>query len=244
MTRFKAFRRFNNPKLSQLAGLRARLEPGMLGHFPDDGLPDRVARALINRRAIPLKELFESFEFFERTRRRLRAPVMADLCCGHGLTGVLFALFERSVERVVLLDRHQPDSARAVLDAVAEVAPWVDAKVDWIETDVEQASLPQGTSVIALHACGVRTDRCLDAAIEARGAVAVMPCCYAQTGAGAPRALHKALGIVMATDIHRTYRLEAEGYQVDWSAIPEAITPMHRILIGIPTLDKPAAGQA
>ena len=232
MTRFKAFRRFNDPALARFARLRARVEPSMAEHFPGDGLPDKMARALIHRRALPLKELLESFEFFERPRRRLRAPAVADLCCGHGLTGVLFALFERSVERVVLLDRHRPDSALAVLDAAAEVAPWVAAKVAWREADVEDAALEPGTSVLALHACGVRTDRCLDAAIAARGAVAVMPCCYAQTGAGAPRAVHDALGIALATDVHRTYRLEGEGYRVAWSAIPAAISPMHRILIG------------
>ena len=43
--------------------------------------------------------------------------------------------------------------------------------------------------------------------------------------------MHKALGRALATDIHRTYRLEAAGYQVDWSAIPRAITPMNRIMV-------------
>ncbi|MEL6181184.1 MAG: hypothetical protein AAFS10_19665 [Myxococcota bacterium] len=46
MTNFKAFRSFNDPTLARLTGLRARLEPRMLDHFPVDGLPDRVAHAL------------------------------------------------------------------------------------------------------------------------------------------------------------------------------------------------------
>ena len=73
-----------------------------------------------------------------------------------------------------------------------------------------------------------------------RGNVAVMPCCYFKTARRAPKALQKALAADLATDIDRTYRLEAAGYQVDWSAVPPAITACHRIIIG--TRAKPAPG--
>ncbi len=235
MTPFKAFRNFNDPALRPLTGVRARIHPDSAQYFPGDGLPQRIARALCARKAVPVKEVFESFEFFERTRRRARATEMADLCCGHGLTGVLFAAFERRVDRVTLVDRRRTASFDTVLDAVASEAPWVTDKVVYLERSVEGVghALAPGTAIIAVHACGVRTDRCIDAGLATGGPMALMPCCYYRTAADAPVALRRALGRRDATDVHRTYRLEAAGYRVDWSAVPAEITDMHRILIAV-----------
>ncbi len=193
-----------------------------------------MARALCEARILPFKELFESFEFFERVRRRLRAPHVADLCAGHGLTGLLFAVFEPGVERVTCLDKRPPASVETVLNAVCGVAPWARDKVQYVRLGVRGAHriLPHGASVVAIHACGARTDRSLETAMALDGAVAVMPCCYHHTARRAPRALKKALGAAVATDVARTYRLEGAGYDVDWAAIPEVITPMNRILVG------------
>lgn len=237
MASFKIFRQFNDPELRPLAGLRARLDERAADVFASQSLPDKLARALATRRALPVKELIESFEFFARVRRRVRAPRVADLCCGHGLTGALFAVFERDVEEVMLLDKRRPANHDAVMDALMEVAPWAPAKLRFVEDRVEVASahMARGTSVVGVHACGVRTDRCLDAALAHGSAIAVMPCCYGRTALDGPRALREALGAEVATDVHRTYRLEAAGYRVDWSAVPEVITGMHRILIGVPS---------
>lgn len=232
---FKAFRRFNDPDLALVAGRRVRLEPSMAELFPGNGLPARLARALAQRKALPVKELFESFEFFERVRRRLRAPVVADLCCGHGLTGMLFAVFEPTVECVVLVDQRRPDSVDALLDALAEVAPWAPPKIRYDEarTGVAARELQPGASVVAVHACGAQTDRALETAVTLGGSVALMPCCYHRTADRAPRAVRDALPADLATDIDRTYRLEAAGYDVDWTGVPPAITACHRILVGI-----------
>ena len=62
-------------------------------------------------------------EFFERVRTRMRAKSIADLCCGHGLTGLLFAAFERDVEHVTLIDYRKPKSYEVLLEAISEVAP-------------------------------------------------------------------------------------------------------------------------
>ena len=64
-----------------------------------------------------MKEFCESFEFYSRTRKLIRRsagvdlalkanpPVnVADLACGHGLTGILYAMFEKDVECVWLVD--------------------------------------------------------------------------------------------------------------------------------------------
>lgn len=232
---FKAFRRFNQPELQFYAGLRGRIDMRAWDHFGDRNLPDKIVRAIAARRAVPIKEIFESFEFFERVRTRLRAPHVADMCCGHGLTGLLFAAFERSVEQVTLIDTRQPDSYAVLLKAFDEVAPWTSPKMRYIQTRVRQAPrhLDPGTAIVGVHACGVRTDRSINVAHALGGNVAVMPCCYARTADRLPRASRDALGAELATDIDRTYRMTSMGYRVEWSAIPEVITPMHRILVGV-----------
>ena len=138
---FKAFRRFNDPELACHAGARTRLCALSMDWFPGNGLPDRLAREIAETRALPVKELFESFELFERVRRRVRAPVVADLCCGHGLTGMLFAVFEPKVERVVLLDHAQPPSFVPVRDAIAAVAPWAADKIAFSERPLKEAAV-------------------------------------------------------------------------------------------------------
>jgi len=232
---FRIFRSFNDPSMHWAARSRFRLDRESVGPFHGDPLADRIVDALAARHAINVKELLESFEAFARLRRRLRAREMADLCCGHGLTGLLFAAAERRVERVVLMDRVKPPAASRVVEAVCEAAPWARDKIHWVEDDAERAArhLAEGTSILGIHACGIRTDRVLEAAVAVRGNVAVMPCCYAQTAKRAPKAIRHVLGAELTTDVHRTYWLEERGWRVEWSAIPEAITPMNRIIIGL-----------
>lgn len=229
---FRALACFNDPEQRQFAGNKGRIDERTIALLPKDNFVRRVCAALANEGLLPLKEVCESFEFFQRVRRSVRATVIADLAAGHGFTGLLFAIFEREVERVILLDSHPPPSHIRVLDALSEVAPWILPKVQWVTGRIEEAHthLEQGTSIVAVHACGDRTDRCLDVARFTGGNVAVMPCCYHKRGE-APQALMESLGEGLATDIHRTYQLEAAGYRVRWSQIPKVITPMNRILI-------------
>lgn len=234
---FKVFRRFEDEALRWAARSTFRLDRKSAAHLESrDPLVRKIVAGLAERRAINIKETLESFETFARIRRRARREAVADLCCGHGLTGLLFAAVERDVRSVTLLDRDKPPKADLVAEAVFEAAPWAREKVRWIEAPVTRAveHLEPGTSVIAVHACGVRTDRALDAALALRAPVAVMPCCYAQTARIAPRSLRDALGGRLATDVARTYRLEEAGYHTAWAAIPRAITPMNRVLLGRP----------
>ena len=97
--------------------------------------------------------------------------------------------------------------------------------------------LPHGCSVIAVHACGTATDACLDVVLgRTRGRFALMPCCYGKPEAvpGLPPVMHAVLGRGLAQDAARTFRMHREGYDVEWSAIPAAITNKNRIIIGRP----------
>ena len=233
--RFRFLPQFNALEGAPVAS-RNPVDERALEAFPSDSMPDRFARELARRRAVPLKELFESFEFFDRVRRHVRAPLVADVCGGHGLTGVLFALFERRVEQVVVIDRRRPASFERVLEAAASVGPWVPSKVTYRAARLEAAGqeLGAGVSIVAVHACGQRTDAALDLALARRTPLAVMPCCYDDSASPAPPALTRHLGGALAHDIDRTYRLERAGYRVRWDVIPSAITPMSRVLIGTP----------
>ncbi|REK11487.1 MAG: methyltransferase domain-containing protein [Acidobacteria bacterium] len=233
--RFLMLRRFDC-EAPVAPGSRSRLRPGDARWFRGDGLAERLARELCAQRALPLKELVEAYEFFARVRRRVRAATVCDLCCGHGLVGVLYALFERKVDEVVLVDRRRPESWPRILEADRRAAPWVEPKLRWEVATLERAapSLPEGAALIAVHACGLRTERVIKLAIERRAPVGLLPCCRPHRRHPAPLSLQRALGADLAIDVDRTYTLERAGYRVRWDAIPASITPMNRVLIGVP----------
>lgn len=205
-------------------------------YFSGDTLQDKVVRALVNDRVVNIKEILEAFEFFARARREMRAECVVDLCCGHGLLGILFAVFERSVKRVILIDKVEPLSRQRMLTCLGKVAPWITEKIENSGQDINKNMdwLPEGSSIVSAHACGILTDRCIEIAIERKGSVAVLPCCYPEKHCKAPAALGLALGNDLAFDIDRTYRLEAANYYVKWRAIPAVITPKNRLISAVP----------
>jgi hypothetical protein len=235
---FRVFRQFTEGETDRLTSSKSSIDPSScLRHFPSDEPADQVARAIGGRRATSIKELIESFEFYEQTRKTIRARNMIDLCCGHGLTGMLFAALDRSVESVTLVDHRKPKCHDVILEALCDVTPWTRDKIrylEWPESDWDEIETdPADTSVIGVHACGSLTDRCLNFATSRSLPIAVMPCCYPYDDCPAPVALQRALGSEQAFDVDRTYRLEREGYRVKWSYIPKSVTPMNRIITAV-----------
>ena len=234
--RFKLLKHLSPESLRVLAKDTGSIDRVSARHFADGGLANRLARALAARRAVRTKEVLEAFEFFAVVRKRLRAPVVADLCAGHGLLGVLFALFERQVERVIFIDQRPPASRAAVIAAAIEVGPWVQGKIHECDGRIERrgAELPAGCAVAAVHACGLATDKCLEIGLQCGGPMAFLPCCRPHRRSPAPAVLARELGDDTAFDVDRTYRLERAGYTVRWDAIPGVITPMNRVLLAWP----------
>ena len=130
--------------------------------------------------------------------------------------------------------------------ALLRAAPWVEEKVRYVEGTLERTrdSLPEGSAVLGVHPCGTLTDTCLDIAADLGGPFGVMPCCRTHAVSRAPRGLQAALGADVAYDVQRTYALEARGYDVRWREIPAAITPMNRVLIGVPKAARAGAESA
>lgn len=234
MSSFKAFPQLAAWRDDPALHSRRRPGPWVLEWFAADTRPNQLARALLEARVLPFKEVIESFEFFERARRRVRAPVVADLCCGHGLVGLLYGVFHRDVEQVLLVDRTRPASAEACVAALQPLAPWLPSKVRYEVCRLEDLAVPASAAVLGVHACGVATDAVIDHALRAAGPVALLPCCHPKSGMPGPASLGRALGVEMATDIHRTYRLEAAGYTTRWAEIPAAVTPMNRVILAWP----------
>lgn len=201
--------------------------------FPNDNLQDKIVRAVIAERVINIKEILETFEFFARIRKKIKTKCIVDLCCGHGFAGLLFAVFERKVEKVILVDKIEPPSRRKLIECLAGVAPWILGKIENRTQSIhaELSWLESKSSIISAHACGTLTDRCIELAISCRGHVAVLPCCYPDKACPAPRAVGLALGNDVAFDIDRTYRLSNAGYHVKWQYIPRVITPKNRLIL-------------
>jgi len=241
--RFKFFPQLNDLEKKAWLGSRARLDDRHAAdHFTGDALPDKLVRALAAADFLPVKEVLECAELFARIRKRTRAPFVADLCCGHGLLGVLFAIFEKDVDHVLLIDRVAQPSRDRLVEIIAPVAPWAAEKIEvrTARIRLEDDWIEPGMSVVSAHACGTLSDLCIDVALAARGPIALLPCCYPKRACAAPQAVQSALGFETAYDVHRTYRIEAAGYRSWWAEIPPAITPMNRVIFGRPLqLPKP-----
>lgn len=235
MSKFRFLKQFNDPDNKWVVDKRRRLHPRDERAFPGDGAVDRFARALCKHRATCFRELVEAFEFFAVARKHARAKVVADLCGGHGLVAVLFAIFERDVERALVLDRSRPDSFDRIVQAAEEAAPWTAGRIEYIEAKLKTAptSIPPDAGLVAVHACGAKTDRVLELAVANNMPVAVMPCCHPVGTSKAPPALKIALAH-MAVDIDRTYQLEASGFHVHWTSVSERITRMNRVILARP----------
>ena len=226
---------FNQDKVRGYAGSKTRIGRNALPLFPGDSLADKLVVELARERALPIKEVAEAFEFFAVVRKYLRhSTAIADLCSGHGLAGLLFAVYERRTTEVFLCDRRKPAHFEHVWRACCRVAPWIEDKVRYLEGDLRRGdALPDQCAVLGVHACGTLTDLCIDIGTRTGGSLAVMPCCRANARNTAPEGLRQALGEDVAYDVERTYAMERNGYRVRWREIPSVITPMNRVLIAV-----------
>ena len=234
-TSFKFFPHLNELEDKGWFKSGARFRPSYFEeYFKGDSLQNKLLKEIAYDHLLPIKEVLESFEYFAKIRKKVKAELMCDLCCGHGLLGVLFAVFEKKVSKVYLVDRNEPPSRKKLIAACMKVAPWIEPKLINIKDKIspESSWLEEGMAVVSTHACGVLTDLTIDIALKTKGPVAIMPCCYPESKCKAPIALQSNLGFETAFDIDRTYKLENAGYHVNWSSISSSITPMNRVIVG------------
>jgi hypothetical protein len=228
------------------ADSRSRLSPRSLPDFAGDTLFDAVGRVIAAADCLPRKELYESWAVASRVRRRVRGRPVLDLAAGHGLVAWLLLLLDPTAPGARCVDRRKPPSAARLEAALVARWPRLAGRVRWEQGargDLRRVTAHPDELVVGVHACGALTDRVLDAALAARAAVAVLPCCH--SGALARRdtaGLEAWMEGSLAVDAVRALRLRAAGYRVHLQTLPEAITPQNRLIVGVPPA--PAAGDA
>jgi hypothetical protein len=204
-----------------------------LGRFEGEGLFARVARAVCEAECLPRKELFESWEVARRVRRRVRGRRVVELAAGHALVAHLLLLLDDSSETAVAVDAKAVPSARALAVAIAGRWPRLAGRVERVVANLAEAPVEAGDLVVSVHACGALTDDVIGAALAARAAVAVLPCCHDARTCDAGGLLGF-LPLPLAVDATRVARLRAAGYSVLTQTIPEEITPQNRLIVATP----------
>lgn len=201
----------------------------------------RLARAVCEAECLPRKELYESWEFARRVRRRLRGGRIVDLASGHGLVAWVLLLLDDSSPTAVAVDVRIPESAyrlRAVLEATW---PRLAGRVRYVQGSLDSVDLSASDMVISAHACGNLTDRVIARAISVGAHVAVLPCCQAEAKSDTGGLLGW-FDAATAIDVMRAQRLRDARYQIITQTIPVAITPKNRLLIGIAPADYAVSG--
>lgn len=156
-----------------------------------------------------------------------------DLACGHGLAAHLMILLDDTSERALAVDTRIPDSATALTASLVEAWPRLLGRVSFDQSPIANVKAISTDVLVSVHACGSLTDEVLSLATSAGAGVAVLPCCHRVTNESTA-GLTGWLDGPLAIDVMRAGRLMQAGYSVLTQAIPEAITPKNRLLIGIP----------
>ncbi len=212
---------------------RGRLTDRDADRFPGDTLFHRVARAACHAGCLPRKELYEAWEMARRVRRLFRGGRVVDLGGGHGLLGQLMLLLDNSSPAALVVDKALPPSSAKLHGALLDAWPRLSGRIAFVANGIEDVEILSSDVVISSHACGRLTDLVLERAVAARARVAVLPCCHDLAACDAGT-LSAWIDGPIAVDILRAIRLEQRGYRIWTQAIPAAITPKNRLLLGAP----------
>jgi hypothetical protein len=212
---------------------RARLTPHTASEFPGETLHDRLGRVISEAACLPRKEFFESWAVAKRVRRRFQGRPVVELAAGHGLVSWILLLLDPGCPRAVCVDRRRPESAGRLEAAILARWPQLGQRWRYVEGPLDEVHVEPGALVVAVHACGRLTDRALTCAIDARAAVAVLPCCQSRRTSDTLR-LEGWLEERLAVDVARAVRLQAAGYRIHTQRIPRDISPADRLLLGEP----------
>ncbi len=217
-------------------GSKARLGPYTAARFDPATAFGRFARAVCAAGCLPRKELYESWEFAKRVRRRFRSGRILEIASGHGLLAACLLYLEPGFAGARCVEPRPPPSLGRLRGTLGERWPRLVAGIEDIAGGLEDVRIGEDELVVSVHACGRLTDRIIDAALAARAPLALMPCCHK----GDTGQLEGWLPAPLAIDVVRAGRLRAAGYRVHTATIPAEITPQNRILLGMP----PSGGAA
>jgi hypothetical protein len=212
---------------------RGRLTDRDLDRFPGATLFDRLARAVCHAGCLPRKELYEAWELARRVRRLFRGGRIVDLGGGHGVLAQALMILDDTSPGALVVDKALPPSAAKLHEVLVQAWPRLEGRVTFVETGLDAVNIEGTDLVVSSHACGNLTDVVLDLAIAAGARVAVLPCCH-HVRTGDAGGLGGWVEPAAAIDIMRAVRLQQHGYRIWTQAIPAAITPKNRLLVGEP----------
>lgn len=212
---------------------RGRLTHHDVGRFQGDTLFDRLGRTVCQAGCLPRKELYEAWELARRVRRQFRGGRVVDLGAGHGLLAHVMLLFDDSSPNALVVDKALPASSAKLHDALVGEWPRLSGRIEFVSGAIDEIEISRNDVVVSSHACGTLTDVILARASAARARVAVMPCCH-DLDSGDTGGLSGWIDGAAAIDIVRAMRLAEQGYRIWTQAIPPAITPKNRLLLGAP----------
>jgi hypothetical protein len=204
-----------------------------LDRFPDETLFHRVARAVCHAGCLPRKELFEAWEMARRVRRLFRGGRVVDLGAGHGLLAQVMLLLDDTSSHALVVDKVLPPSSARLHEALTQAWPRLAGRIEFVASASDDVEILPTDVVVSSHACGRLTDDVLDRAAAARARVAVLPCCHDLASCDEGDLSGWVEG-PLAIDIVRALRLRQQGYRIWTQAIPAAITPKNRLLLGAP----------
>lgn len=204
-----------------------------VGRFPGEGLFARVARAVCETGCLPRKELFESWEFARRVRRRVRGRRVVELAAGHALVAHLLLLLDDTSPRALAVDEKPVPSASGLAAALVARWPRLAERVERRTADLSAVDVTADDLVVSVHACGALSDVVLERAVAAHAPLALLPCCHDARTCDSGGLLGF-LPLALAVDATRVARLRAAGYDVLTQTIPEEITPHNRLILGRP----------
>ena len=218
---------------------RGRLTDRDLDRFPGSTLFDRLGRAVCHAGCLPRKELYEAWEVARRVRRLFRGGRIVDLGGGHGLLAQALLILDDTSPGALVVDRALPPSAARLHQALVEAWPRLEGRVEFVTAGLDLVETHGTDLVVSSHACGNLTDVVLDRAVSSRARVAVLPCCH-HLRSGDAGGLSGWVDRAAAIDIVRAMRLTRVGYRIWTQAIPVAITPKNRLLLGEPEAPRTA----
>jgi hypothetical protein len=214
-------------------GGKQRLTDRQLNLFPGTTLFDRVARTVCHAGCLPRKELYEAWEVARRVRRLFRGGRVVDLGAGHGLLAQIMLLLDDTSPGAIVVDTTLPKSTEKLHQTLVQAWPRLAGRVEFIAKPMDAVPLSAADIVVSSHACGRLSDVVIDRAVASRARVAVLPCCH-DLDACDTGDLDGWIDGALAVDVMRATRLGQHGYRVWTLAIPPAITPKNRLLVGQP----------
>lgn len=212
---------------------RNRLNSRHLHLYGEQTLFHRIARSVCRAECLPRKELYEAWEVARRVRRRFRGGRVVDMACGHGLLAHVLLLLDDSSPGALAVDVRLPASAGSLAASLQSDWPRLQGRVHFMEQAIETIDISAEDLLVSAHACGGLTDLVLDAAIEGRARVAVLPCCHDLQTAD-DGGLRGWMDGPLAVDATRVARLRSAGYRVYTHTIPTEISPRNRLLLAEP----------